>query len=1728
MLSSSNLKSAQASSYFEKDDYYSKEEGPGGSRWLGKGAEQLGLEGGVDQEQFTEILKGTAPNGEKLFSRKLDQSKRRAATDFTFSAPKSVSVAGLVQGDGRVIEAHHLAVKRTLAILEERYAETRVMTAQGRRIVGTGNIIAAVFAHGTSREAEPQLHSHCVVMNATQIENGRWYGLLNDSAVANKKLLGQIYQNELACELKTLGYEIEQREHGQFDIKGYSEELLKTFSTRRGQIEELVAQWQESGRVVRDADGNAINSELLIREAANLKTRKVKPQVTAAGELLQNWQAVLAMKGLELPPLPGEQNQASDAVAESGAAIATPESEQSSETVETPSEPVDVESEAAPVESAEPAKPKAAAPKQRTVLGNAIAHCEERDAIFKRKNIETFVLEHSIGEQSFATLQQDIDGHSNLIKVKKDKKGREQVTTESALHRELATIRLMQAGEDSVEAIASAEQVAERFEDSTLSEEQRQAIAISCAATDQVIGWQGSAGAGKTFALNSFRQIAEEQGYKVSGYAPSAVAAHELGESLSIETNTVARLLVSEPFQTEADSKPQIWFIDEAGLLSMKDARALLEKAKAASARVVLVGDTKQLSAVEAGNPFRSMQAAGMLTARLDEARRQKREDLRQAVNFIARAEVDQGIEVLATGGCIHTHKEAGARQAQLIETYLQMPGEERAETLVLAGTNDNRLAITKGIRQGLQSEGALGQDTFTMQSLQRKDLTEAQGRYAKSYQVGDAIVPIHDYKGLGLEKNVTYVVTAVDVVSNTLTLETPDQQTRQIKPDQCAHKSTYTVLGEAIAPGDKLKWTKNNREEDTRNGQQFTVTGIAPTGAAQIVDEAGNERVIDLNGHQHIDYAWVSTTYGSQGKTADNVLALVDQSSNQEAFYVAVSRAKHQLNLYTPSVEELQKFAQRSRANQNVSDFLTLFEVVTDGSSTTADHAREVARDAGNSLDKRQRTATSTDSDSEQADIGAGVLTANYVQEFSDVPERVKDYVERREVGNWAQADAEQIDHSVEQVERTAGAVAGLHRRIEHEVGQRAGDGAMGAKLARRRRVAPPKLKSQRKTIAPPKLANSQHPVAPQKTETRKQAPSPPKQTPPLRPPSVFEDLAQPSPTPIAEPVQPEPVSVPSVEPVICEPVELKPPAEGTSLKQQLDDFTQVLGYQPGDRLYVRALLPKNLSDELALKHNLRFEIEENGKKRLIPNTRRGYLTVGSWEFTHVRKNKEPAVYEDGLTKLLELNQEGRGVYFVVNPGGEHDAKISEARSLFWECDDKSKPEQIEQARTSGLPLGAMIETNKSVHCYSPLSAPVTDLDDWKKLQERTIQRMDGDEAIRNSSRLMRLPGFDHVRVGENGTPDEQLIFTPVTLRHLDPSAQDSVEALETKLPQWDEERWGKEAKSRAAGKRGTGQAAAPTLAADNPWDIRNFSQYLNGDQYSMNGWLQVQCPGHGKEGSSGTSLGINEATGQFTCHSGCDKKDVYRAARELAESRGWEPLSQAEHEETEKIEETVSSKKPLKKEETQPQIKSPVQAPILEDEPKRVSKHKQRWRKYAEGITASDAKTRDYQIVRRALADGLSKQAVISLMAKSSPTAQAIYKERGSSPAYNYIEEIINAAIRKSKEEAKQARRKLSSQKPVLGDESVHSQRWRKFAQGVSVPPGKQRDAQVALKAAAAGLRKKDITAMLMYQSPVTRKLIKDEGTTPAHHYASRVTGEAISRVKAKTQHKSPDIGQ
>ena len=455
------------------------------------------------------------------------------------------------------------------------------------------------------------------------------------------------------------------------------------------------------------------------------------------------------------------------------------------------------------------------------------------------------------------------------------------------------------------------------------------------------MAWQGVAGAGKTYSLKLLAELATEQGYEVSGYAPSAEAATVLQTEANIESATVARLLHSQP-QTNNKQKAKkstIWIVDEAGLLSATDAQALLTKAQSEHARLLLVGDTRQLSAVEAGNPFKSLQSAGMETAYLEESRRQKTDALRQSVVCLAAGEQVEGLNQLEKAGMVNELKSSKDRHKAIARDYLSLPVEARAKTLILSGTNIERLALTAELRTALQVEGSLGADTFTLSSLRSLDRTDAQLKYACSYEVGDVVVPVRDYRRYGMQRRERYIVQSRDLESNRLTLQGPAGELFNFDPATCMNKTTYAVQEIEIAPGDQLRWTRNEAVAGVRNGQTMMVEEIDAKGTATLSFETGaaeGETVtLDLAGQQYLDYALVSTTYSSQGKTANRVLADIDSTLSKEGLYVAVSRAKLNLKLYTADKQQLYRRAQRSAAKENPSDYLPLFKLVKPDAET-------------------------------------------------------------------------------------------------------------------------------------------------------------------------------------------------------------------------------------------------------------------------------------------------------------------------------------------------------------------------------------------------------------------------------------------------------------------------------------------------------------------------------------------------------------------------------------------------------------------------------------------------------------------------------------------------------------------------------------------------------------------------------------------------------------------------
>ncbi|HCN4616177.1 TPA: conjugative relaxase [Escherichia coli] len=178
MMSIAQVRSAGSAGnyYTDKDNYYVL--GSMGERWAGRGAEQLGLQGSVDKDVFTRLLEGRLPDGADLSRMQDGSNKHRPGYDLTFSAPKSVSMMAMLGGDKRLIDAHNQAVDFAVRQVEA-LASTRVMTDGQSETVLTGNLVMALFNHDTSRDQEPQLHTHAVVANVTQ-HNGEWKTLSSD------------------------------------------------------------------------------------------------------------------------------------------------------------------------------------------------------------------------------------------------------------------------------------------------------------------------------------------------------------------------------------------------------------------------------------------------------------------------------------------------------------------------------------------------------------------------------------------------------------------------------------------------------------------------------------------------------------------------------------------------------------------------------------------------------------------------------------------------------------------------------------------------------------------------------------------------------------------------------------------------------------------------------------------------------------------------------------------------------------------------------------------------------------------------------------------------------------------------------------------------------------------------------------------------------------------------------------------------------------------------------------------------------------------------------------------------------------------------------------------------------------------------------------------------------------------------------------------------------------
>ncbi|MGA9041082.1 MAG: MobF family relaxase [Terriglobales bacterium] len=872
-LSASQAQTYHAREFSSQEQNYWSRDQQGYSEWLGRLAEQWGLQGGVGSEHFARLSEGQHPHTEEQlvrhqvsrtyegkFGKEVTSVEHRAGWDATFSAPKSVSLTALVGGDDRVREAHRQSVRAALHELEL-YTQARIGNVHAPET--TGKFIVATFEHDTARPvdgyAAPQLHTHAVIFNMTERENGLENGkqmraLQPHEMFVSQRYITAVYRSELALRVEKLGYELERGKHGQPEVKGYTKEYLDASSPRRRQINDHL---REQG-----IDGAAA------AQIAAHHTRDRK-ELLSPGEVLQRHRELAAQYG----------HQADRVVAQ-----------------------------ARQHKQYHMQEPEMQA--QRAVTW-ARDHVFERSAVQDRRAILETALVRSMGETTYAQVRQEFERRieaGEFREVLHIGAGR-QYTTAVMVRMEREIVGRMQEGNrcDYSDPMLVSPQVRIATEDRhpVLNASQRQAVDEIFLSREKLVGLDGIAGAGKTATLSAIREGAEAEGYRVEGFAPTSRAAQKLGEA-GMETSTLQKHLVRG--QQPDSGEKRLYVLDESSLASTRQVHEFVNRLHP-NDRVLLVGDRRQHEAVEAGRPFAQLQDAGMKTVRLEEIVRQKDPELKQVVEQLARGEVREAIHNLDRQGRVHEIRGHEDRIAAIAKEYAKSPGN----TLVISPDNRSRMEINERIHAELQRSGLVSSEEHHIRTLvPRQDLTGADRTWAERYEVGDVLRYSRASKETGIGKGEYAQVKRIDGPKNRLTVELQDGTERTYDPRRQQGVSVFREEMRSFSEGDRIQLTAPATNLRVANRELGTIESIEEDGRLRLKTDGGRTVELDPRKHPHLDHGYAMTSHTSQGQTADRVLIHVDTELgakgllNSRMAYVSVSRGAHNAQLFTNDREKL------------------------------------------------------------------------------------------------------------------------------------------------------------------------------------------------------------------------------------------------------------------------------------------------------------------------------------------------------------------------------------------------------------------------------------------------------------------------------------------------------------------------------------------------------------------------------------------------------------------------------------------------------------------------------------------------------------------------------------------------------------------------------------------------------------------------------------------------------
>lgn len=913
MITCQSIKGAGAG-YMERhlaaNDYWSEGETVAGE-WFGSGAQKLGLVPGsaVTSEAFGAVGSNRHPGtGDKLTAR--DTTGRKSWTDIQLSAPKAVSVLAVVGGDERVREAFRESVRVALVEMEA-FAGTRERRGalhDQDETRATRNIAAAVYHHDASRELDPQLHAHAVVANATwDAETGSWRALQARTMMQASAYARRVLYDDLACRLGALGYETYARTDSGFSIRGV-EDLEERFSGRTAEIEKLAVAWEaQHGRPPTNRE-----RAILTRDSRADKLQEITtPEVRAA----------------QVAKLTPEEKRELDRL--TAASVA---------------------------ESLADAKDKQAASSPAPLSGAAldqylnagIEHVTERASVGQEWDALAAAMDHAP-----AGVHLDAAALRSRLATRAAGQGADvhqrdgwRFTTSAVLEEERRAVDLALGGRRAhaspladLERLEAAQASAER----PLLPEQLEAARTLAASRDGTTVLVGDAGTGKTTLLQALQAAS---GHEWTALGPTTRARDELAKNGFASADTMQAFLRDGKKQSAAAGG--VVLVDEAGLVSAADLRALEEAAKREKFRLVLVGDAKQHSSVTRGDALRGVLDAsadraakrgepGLTTARLSRVLRQEEKTDREISETLGQGKFAEAIERQEAAG--HIHEQANEKKLiQEAAKYLvsrrrelAAPGPGKKSGIVVGVTPrwEDAGKLAAAVRPLLRAGGELRGEDRKVAVVEPLGLTAAQKRLEGSYTPGQSVLTFtRKDDSLGAKAGENWLVEGKDKDGLLV---------RRLDPSAGSpRRITWQDLGRdvqvgkqkeiALAVGDSILL-----RAEARQGKKK----IAPNGAVRTVEKIGEDGRIHLQGggvlpatFRHYAHGYSVTSHKSQGASEAEAVVVMGQSASEGAsrrqWYVSSTRHKIAARYFVADLVAVKKGLRQSDHRELAGEMIT------------------------------------------------------------------------------------------------------------------------------------------------------------------------------------------------------------------------------------------------------------------------------------------------------------------------------------------------------------------------------------------------------------------------------------------------------------------------------------------------------------------------------------------------------------------------------------------------------------------------------------------------------------------------------------------------------------------------------------------------------------------------------------------------------------------------------------